>query len=285
MSKIIFKADIDFEQIKSNLIPLIPYKQYYKDLKSTLQKLSKSEKAKKNGLKITMEIFYTKRTLDMNALMWALYEILLNEQNAGKIDIDKNRKTTMDLYLEDLEMYADRFIIKTKVGSEETFKDIHRIRKYETKGNYIYIECYKSTSMMTTVEHARWVEMIFDKLAEFGIIMENSSEIKNYWIDFKQHLNDKQINLYEDIRTQMEYKSKIINCEACGEFLGNGSGSLDHISTRASGVTTIDETENSGNWLHLCDTCHLTIKHQKGIDYFIKIYPHLKNKILSALKR
>jgi hypothetical protein len=73
----------------------------------------------------------------------------------------------------------------------------------------------------------------------------------------------------------------IIICEACGKpaAVEKGKG-YHHIKSKGAGGG-----EDMNNKLALCVYCHIEVYHRQGWVEFCTKYPHLKNKVESALKK
>ncbi len=307
---------------KKGFISLKPQKFYIKPLTEIFKKLKnyqlkQYEKMKKQknikdikyedwlkDLEITIEYHYRKRTLDQNALMWALYEIEANEMNAGMKGHKDQNITSMKIYLNDLNEYGEEEIITTKRKNLGYYLSEYRIIKSVVYNDTEYdIETFKkqiihddaqitlyvirSTSKFNTKEMANWIDRIFNRIAHNGVNVTQPGDILHYWQNWKKYLNDEKIILHDEIMTQTEYKSYQPICEGCGKFIGNGSGQLAHIKAIGMGSDrTAEHKKNyTSNWLHLCFDCHNKIWHQQGIRKFLKLFEHLTYKVNSALRR
>jgi hypothetical protein len=259
---------------------------YKKNIGKVLTKLNEFQ-VKKNEIRdidITIEYHYRKRTLDQNALMWALYQIEANEMNAGMQCVDDI--TPEYLYTSDLVIYAPRIEIKVNSDEYSYIKSEYEI-EHETpirdeKGNVAAYELQAilTSSKYTTVQMAQWVDRIFNRLAFNGVACTNPADIQDYWVKWRNMLNDEKITLHDDLLTNDEYRRLNPICEACGKFIGDGSGQLAHIQSKGSGGP-----DYTSNYLHLCNECHIETQHKKGYNHFLKLYPHLKFKVEVALRR
>lgn len=280
-------------KIPKGYILIKPKDIYLKNLLNKFNILYNFQEKKKElrELDINIEYHYKKRTIDQNNLLWALYEIESNEMNAGMSGDIKQNISTTELYENDLLTYAPRIIIKTSANELSFLKSQYRIEKEnqikDEKGNIKYYEitAILSTSHFTTIQMAKWIDRIFNRMAFNGITCTNPSEIHDYWIKWRQSLSDEKIILHDEVLIGDEYKSLNPTCEATGIFIGNGTGHLCHIQARGMGGDIIGDKDYSSNWLHLCQEAHIQTQHQKGWIHFLKLYPHLKYKVETALRR
>jgi hypothetical protein len=256
-------------------------------------------------LEITFKYSFKKRTLDQNALMWSLYQIEATEQNGGMSGSIEHEILPMELYIADLHLYGEREIITTKKknygnyseeykiiesikisdGSKLTVKDF--LQREISDDEWISLKVINGSSKFNTVEMGKWIDRIFNRLCCNGVSVTNPGDIHDYWVKWRNYLNDNKLVIHDKVMTQAEYKELNPICEACGEPVFNGNGELSHIKAVGMGRDrTSEPTRNyASNWLHLCTSCHREIWHQKGEKTFIKMYPHLTYKVNSALHR
>jgi hypothetical protein len=262
---------------------LKPKETYHKNMAIALNKLDEIQ-AKKEELKdidVTIEIHYKKRTLDQNNLLWALYSIESNEINAGMKGTNSQMCSSQELYENDLVAYAPRIKMQVKNDYYDVIRSEYRVEDAKDYNNDTkVITCILTTSKFNTKQMAEWIDRIFNRMAQNGVTVTNPAEIHDYWTKWKMMLNDEKIVLHDDILTEDQYKSLNPICEACSKFIGDGTGQISHIKTRGSGGA-----DRASNYLHLCNACHIGTQHAKGFEYFLKLYPHLSYKILTALKR
>lgn len=253
----------------------------YKKIGQFLNKLNEDQEKKNElrDLEIKFEYHYSKRTIDQNSLMWALYEIEANEHNAGMSGDKSQNVTSEELYENDLLEYAPRIDLNIDKTIANIAKAEYRIVsekpniKDESK---IILTGIITTSKFNTIQMAQWIDRIFNRLACHGIEVTQPDQIQEYWQKWRQTLNNKNIFLNNN-SDYLEYKKNNPICEACGTFIGE-NGQLAHIKSQGSGGT-----DHASNYLHLCSKCHLERQHIKGFDHFKKLYPHLSNKIDAAL--
>lgn len=257
-------------------------------------------------LVIDIEYHFKKRTLDQNALMWSLYEIEANEMNGGQKGHVDQTVTPMELYLADLDQWGERETISTKRKHLAQYRaeyrhvelvfykcekyDLDDFLKFHEIGDDepIRIQVARGTSKLDTKEMAQWINSIFNRIAANGLTVTEPGKIEDYWIKWRENLNDEKIILNDIIISQSDYKNLNPICEACGKFIGDGTGELSHIQGFGMGGDRSTEPARNytSNWLHLCATpCHRDIWHGKGVNEFLKQFRHLTYKVRTALNR
>jgi hypothetical protein len=266
--------------IPKGFIIIKPKEIYKKKIGTHLNKLDEFQEKKQElkDLDFTIEYHYRKRTLDQNNLMWALYTIEANEMNAG-INLKNKTVTPDELYNNDLLDYGKKMKIQIKPEYINMIKSEYRVIDEIEKDGFIIITVILTTSKLNTKQMANWIDRIFIRMACNGVTVTNPAEIYDYWVKWKQSLNDNKIILHDDILTDEQYKALNPICEACGKYIGE-SGHLAHIKSRGSGGK-----DHILNYLYLCRKCHIETQHEKGWQYFLKIYTHLKYKVEMALKK
>lgn len=289
------------DNIPRGILAIKPKDIYRKNIGTVLKKLN--ELQQKNGelrdLKIKIEFHYRKRTLDQNSLYWALLTIQSNEMNGGMQGKKSDMTTPEQLHEAYLLEYGEREIIKTARKNLSYYRQKKRIEfiiidnqkiplhsflgseKDNLLEQYITLQVIRGTSEYTTKEMASRIDMVFNEICAGGVNVTQPGDIHNYWVEWRQHLNDEKIILHEEKMTQQQYKEKNPICEGCGTKPGE---QLAHIAAKGMGGKVEPEKEDPSNWLHLCSDCHTGIIHQKGWSEFLKIHPHLKYKVNSALK-
>ncbi len=274
---------------------------YRKNITTYLTKLSEYQKKKGElrKLKIKIEYHYRKRTLDQNSLYWGLLSIQANEQNGGMKGPDM--VTPESLHEAYLLQYGEREIIKTYRKNLNYYRSKKRIEyviidheKISVKEfldkypdmlpeQYVTLQVIRGTSEYTTKEMAERIEMVFNEIAYSGCNVTKPGDIHNYWVEWRQHLNDEKIVLHDEIMSKAEYKKKNPICEGCGVNMGE---QLAHIQAVGMGGKEEPEKNHPSNWLYLCHECHSPgVIHQQGWKEFLKQFPHLKYKVETALKR
>lgn len=272
MAKISFVGNWSSEwqkDILTGIIGLKPFESYKKAIGAELKKLDADQKKRGElrDIEVKIDINYRKRTLDQNALLWSLYEIEASEQD----------KPAIEIYNDDLMEFAPRIEMFVDPESYQWLKTEYRLiekEKYDKARNKWYVVVILTTSHYNTVQMAKWIERIFNRLAVIGVT--SSNDIRDYWLKWRGFLDSEKIVLNEGL-TKDEYRVNNPICEACGS---GQDLQLAHI--RAGHHETEDQ---AWNWLILCHECHIVIQHSKGFYVLIKKFPHIKNKVESALKK
>ncbi len=194
-----------------------------------------------------------RRSLDQNALHWALLHILSQEQDGSDELVDLLHEAQLDDF-----------------GSPKRHRD--GTVKQDREGRTIW----KRSHEMTVAEFARLIEGDFRRLAEHGVRgLDHAQAIRNYWIEWRQWRRSAGNDALDD----GEYRQRIPYCEAC--VLRQGEH-LAHIVSRGAAPAAKHEP---WNWLHLCARCHLYIEHEAGQMALVRSAPHLLPRINAARKQ
>jgi hypothetical protein len=221
--------------------------------------------------------------------MWSLYEILANEANGGVVANIQGAETPEHLYEQDMEMLAPTVKLTVPENLVDSVRQLAKVQSIvgSASGGNVVMTLLITSSKWTTVRMALHIDGLFHRLATDGVSLENGADVHRYWVRWRSYLNDKSIALYDAEMSEEEYRETTPWCEACGEYVGNGRGHLDHIKTR--GAAWGEEKQKAADWLHLCPDCHVfggkESKHDGGVESFVKRYPHLRKKVESALRR
>jgi len=239
-------------------------------------------------LDLTVDRLSIGRTLDQNALMWALYEVEADVENGGMLGPGATTKD--ELYDRDMLEHAPVVTVTVDAEQADHVKRLAKIKavRFVGDGGRLELDVMITTSKWDTVRMARHVDMQFNRLAYAGIPMGQAEDVKHYWKEWRHLLNKHEIILHDEPMTEEEYRERQPNCEACGTYVGGGRGLLCHISTRGSGVTWGPEKKKPENWLHLCPGCELFRAdsiHRGGWSKFLQTASHLRFKVMRALKR
>jgi hypothetical protein len=234
------------------------------------------DKAKKQKREVAIEdypmlefnfaFWYKKRTLDQNALYWALVTIL------------------------GFEVFGEFH------HEDEIHEEILVIYSPRVKGMLTKTSVPKRSKYLNTIEFSHLIEGVFKELAEHGVSLDSGAKIIGYWREWYTWRGtvggDPLAGSYKNIE---DYKERIPYCEACLTHLGTTApGSIAHIVSKGAGGVLED-----WNVFHLCDTCHTglnpevgmldfdktTSQHQHGWDAFLEKYPHLRWKYEKAYER
>ncbi len=234
---------------------------------------------------MTLDIHYTKRSLDQNALMWALYEIEANELNGGRKSADM--ETPQHIYDLDMKEFAPKIEIRVTPERLELLKRSYSMVETVPRGEWIYATVYVTSSLWNKREMHDHLEMIFDRLSTAGVDLKSTADLSHYWLEWQAAMNEQKIVLHDDLYTVAEYKELVKNCEACGRAVWHDSigSSVAHI--KAVGMGGHRENKDHGSEImHLCDIpCHQKFDNGKGRDKFLAEWPHLTYKVSTALNR
>jgi hypothetical protein len=298
MSKINFTFFWDLKWQKEFNIPkgflvIKPREIYKKNLGNYLKKLNElqEKKGELRELESEFEYHYQKRSIKQLHLSFALYTIEANEMNAGMQGSKEYMVTANELYENDLKDYAPRVEIKIPEVQYNFYRSNYRVEKEVPIKNadnkiighhMILIESFRHFS---TIQMAQWIDRQFNRMAVNGISCTNPGDIYYYWVKWKEFLNHDKIILHDQCLTLEEYRILNPICEATGRVLLKGEGHICHIKARGMGGNHEQEKDYSSNLLHLCHEAHIEIQHKKGWSHFLKLYPYLKYKVETALKR
>lgn len=162
-------------------------KKYRKPLGTFLMHLDEWERTHNDTreIEVDLKISYRDRTLDQNALMWALYEIEAEDQNGGMVGAPHQMVSKDYLYDNDLENWGEKDLVRTVISRLHFYLTnyrIVRIRHNEafiriTKENRsefmslspeteVTLQITRGTSQYNTVEMARHIDGQFNRLAE-----------------------------------------------------------------------------------------------------------------------
>jgi hypothetical protein len=238
-------------------------------------------------LDCTLEVHYGRRNKEQNALMWSLYTVIANEMNGDLPGPLQQMVMPEELYDADMKTIAPTLIIEVATTDVEMVSREWVVRRVETipDTGRSMVTIVRTSSNWNTVEMAKHIEGLFMRIAFMGVALASGADVARYFLQWREHIAEQQIELYGPRMTELDYREATPWCEACGEFIAIEGGSLDHISTRGSGLTWGGEKKLASDWLHLCDPCHMKFRHQRGILSFAKVYKHLAPKIMAALKR
>ncbi len=278
-------------KLKKGFVPFEIDYIFFKKLKPYFIKLAAAEKktGKRQKLDFIVNWHGKKGSLDQLALIWSLFEVEANEINGGD-NYAQGSITKEKLYKQDLMDFAERIIMIVSAESlpriRTEYRHIIEFREEERNGvKKWYIEALESLSMMSMIKRSEFIERIFNRIAENGVSVSKSADILQYWAKFNENLNDTKTILHDEDMTEAQYKALYPSCQACGDYLGNGGGSLAHIKARGMGGNPEDFKQKPANWLHLCDSDHHLFDNGAGWVEFLKKYRWLKYKVERALRQ
>ena len=230
---------------------------------------------------VDLDLPLKKRSLEANALMWSLYEVEANEQNANRKE--PGGVTAEQLYGADME--NEKVVPMVDVVIDKDLLDqlekvgMKWIRAEPMAGSakLLRVKIAKTSSKWDTLEMSRHIDMLFNRLARAGVT--NPDEIGEYWLRWRKHLADKKIIYAEHELSQEEYREAHPICEGCGKFIGEGAvGHLHHIRSRGAADEKL--ADHSDDWMMLCPDCHdIWTAVGGGVVAFVEKYPHTRWRI------
>lgn len=144
-------------------------------------------------LEIDLQLFYRKRSINQNALLWQLYEIEANWANStpayrsGYLTqrLPSHVITSEDIHRDDLEVYTQKTRYKIKRADKFAFEramvlgDMGKVEKvFDLPGEpeLIGVEVWRTTSFLDTKEFTVWVERVIDRLKFGGLLNTDLTE-------------------------------------------------------------------------------------------------------------
>lgn len=165
-------------------------------------------------LEVELKVSYRDRTLDQNALMWALYEIEADDQNGGMVGAQHQMVDKLDLYEADLENWGEKDLVQTTVSRIFFYTENYRIVRIMVDGGFVKItrdnraaflsqdptmevclQITRGTSQYNTVEMARHIDGIFNRLAE-TVGITDVGDLAMYKDQFEAFKKSKKINVH-----------------------------------------------------------------------------------------
>ena len=137
-------------------------------------------------LTVKIEEKQNKRTLDQNALMWALLTIYADELNGGRTgDVQPE-----DIYYRMIEQYGVATFLLTIPEAESELKKVFRVVKKVDERTVndkelLMFKCYYGSSKYTTKQMANLIDGIFDELARLGVSDKNYTAVESYRDEWK----------------------------------------------------------------------------------------------------
>lgn len=195
-------------------------------------------------LEVEIDAKYQRRTFKQLAAVWKLIEIIFQAEN----DRRGTDEEYYDLYLDLLDLYAD----KTPSRYGDHLRPVH-------------------ISEANTMAAANFIDGLLYHIATMcKLKMDLQSDVRKiiYAWEIWRGQQDSDIN---DNRTVEDIREKVVYSEASGRF----GAELHHIVTRGADVRYI---EAAWNLLALTHDEHMEL-HQKGWNFFLTKYPHLKKRI------
>lgn len=224
---------------------------------------------------ITLEYHFRKRTADQNSLLWSLLTVMATVQNAGQKD--KTAVTKEQLYRDYMNQYAEtrEMVIPADL---RPFIDFTVLKERKREDGNIQMVVQKTSSYMNTIELAKLVDTIFNDLAYLDIGAAEAIDMKEFFVKWKQHLNDNKIVIRDEFMSVEDYMAVQPICEVSGNLVEEGL-MPHHIKTRGAGGS-----DYASNLIRL-DKKHHDEFHDKGAETFAKKYTQVSYKIMTALRR
>jgi len=166
--------------------------------KYAVRQMVKAMRQETKGFTITIDIKKNHRSLDQNALMWALLEIMAQSMNGGRT----GGIESWDCYLAMIEKYGSGAVpMQIEKSAFEALKKMYRaVKHYEEldfvndKGNTIYtVKAFVGSSQYDTQQMKNLIDGIFDELATMQIDVGTSREISAFYDDWRNYKESKKL--------------------------------------------------------------------------------------------
>lgn len=144
-------------------------------------------------LEVNLEIFYRKRSINANALLWSLYGIEANWANGNanyregyfSKRLPGHVITPETIHDDDCEVYCEKkewqILRADKFSFSRAMKlaDMGQVMKvFEVEGNpdKIQVQVWKTTSFLNTKEFYTWTERVLDRIQYGGLLQSDVTE-------------------------------------------------------------------------------------------------------------
>ncbi len=139
-------------------------------------------------LTVTVDKYKNKRSLDQNALMWALLTEYADGLNAGR----KGDITPEELYYQALSKYGvAEYLLAVEEAEEmlkKTFRIVQKVDKRTVKGKTLTMfKCYYGSSTYDTKQMTDLIDGILDELAQAEIETPQTQYLKGEWHNAKHN--------------------------------------------------------------------------------------------------
>jgi hypothetical protein len=138
-------------------------------LQNLMQEARRVDKQEKSKLVVTVQEYKNVRSVEQNAMLWALLEVMATHMNGGRT----GGITAWDCYLDMLERFGGKFeYFECVPEAIPTFKEMFRhIKIIEERrgGRTVMCKAYVGSSKYDTGEMTQLIEGVLDVLAENGI--------------------------------------------------------------------------------------------------------------------
>lgn len=142
-------------------------------LQQLLENLRTLSGGKPLPVRVTVEKQPKRRSLNQNAMMWALLRIMADHEDTFR--------SAEDCYADMLELFGARYEV---FAVDKRAVDYLRVENRVVKpielmgGDMVTVKVIEGSSGFTTAEMSAFIERIFDTLAEMGV---NDPEVTDYW--------------------------------------------------------------------------------------------------------
>lgn len=140
----------------------------------------------KDKLTLTVKQYRRQRSNDQNRLMWALLEIMAQEQNGGRT----GGVTAWDCYLDMIDKYGSKFeYLQCTAEAFSTLKAIFRAIKIVEERDHngtktVMCKAYVGSSEYNTQEMTMLIDGIFDELAKMGV--DADKDVRYLWEEWSK---------------------------------------------------------------------------------------------------
>lgn len=162
------------------------------NIKSILQEIKQSDKE----ITITFDYRKNKRSLDQNALLWALLTIYAKALGGGR----QGSIQPEEIYYQMLNKYgAAQFLVLQEEAVEELrrlYRDIKIIDDAVVERNgkrtpAKLVKCITGSSQYDTKQMTTLIDGVFDELAAIGVDAGTSQQVSEYYNNWNEHKNSK----------------------------------------------------------------------------------------------
>lgn len=146
------------------------------------QKLDELAHGRPLRLTVTFEPERKARSLNQNRMMWALLTIMADTYNAGRA----GGMSPEDCYVQMLDEYGVDFdFLEVPVGAvpilRTAYKLVHVVELLDD--DRCTVKCMRSSSGFTTSQMTKFIDGIFDRLAEMGV---NDPNVTACWQEWQE---------------------------------------------------------------------------------------------------
>ena len=164
------------------------------DSKFATKQLMKGAQNNKKQLEIKVDYYKKSRTLDQNALLWALLTEFALFQNGGR----RGSKTEEELYFELLSKHGVAVFVLVAPEAldalKQAYKQVSIIDKFK-KDNKLYYQCkcILGSSNYTTSQMTDLIEGLLDDMAKAGVDSSNMRSLEEDWRSYYANYNKSRV--------------------------------------------------------------------------------------------